>query len=79
MKYLDFLWALDVLYRYYPRYHANDILILADDIVKWFNNELPEDSSTLIYLKTYFNSPTEALRAVWKEVQLLAGPYLTLN
>jgi hypothetical protein len=79
MKYLDFLWALDVLYRYYPRYHTNEILVLADDILKWFNNELPEDSSTLIYLKSYFSSPTEALRAVWKEVQLLAGPYIFLN
>jgi hypothetical protein len=79
MKYLDFLWMLDVLYRYYPRYHTNEILTMADDILKWFNNELPEDSSALIYLKSYFKSPSEALRAVWKEVQLLAGPYLFLN
>ena len=79
MKYVDFLLMLDVLYRYYPRYHANEILILADDILKWFNNELPEDSSTLVYLKSCFSSPSEALRAVWKEVQLLAGPYLFLN
>jgi hypothetical protein len=79
MKYLECLWALDVLYRYYPKYHTNEILLLADDILKWFNNELPEDSSTLIYLKSYFSSPTDALRAVWKEVQLLAGPYLFIN
>ena len=79
MKYVDFLLMLDVLYRYYPRYHANEILILADDILKWFNNELPEDSSTLVYLKSCFSSPSEALRAVWKEVQLLAGPYLFLS
>jgi hypothetical protein len=79
MKYLDCLWALDVLYRYYPKYHTNEILLLADDILKWFNNELPEDSSTLVYLKSYFSSPTDALRAVWKEVQLLAGPYLFIN
>jgi hypothetical protein len=79
MKYLEFLWALDVLYRYYPRYHSNEILVLAEDILKWFNNELPEDSSTIVYLKNYFNSPSEALRAVWKEVQLLAGPYLFKN
>jgi hypothetical protein len=79
MKYLECLWALDVLYRYYPKYHTNEILLLADDILKWFNNELPEDSSTLVYLKSYFSSPTDALRAVWKEVQLLAGPYLFIN
>ena len=79
MKYVDFLCMLDVLCKYYPRYHANEILILADDILKWFNNELPEDSSTLIYLKSCFSSPSEALRAVWKEVQLLAGPYLFLS
>ncbi len=79
MKYLECLWALDVLYRYYPKYHSNEILLLADDILKWFNNELPEDSSSLIYLKNYFSSPSDALRAVWKEVQLLAGPYLFIN
>lgn len=79
MKYLECLWALDVLYRYYPKYHTNEILLLADDILKWFNNELPEDSSKLVYLKSCFSSPTDALRAVWKEVQLLAGPYLFIN
>jgi hypothetical protein len=79
MKYLDFLWMLDVLCKYYPRYYSNEILTLADDILKWFNNELPEDSSALIYLQSCFKSPSEALRAVWKEVQLLAEPYLFLN
>ena len=79
MKYLDFLWALDVLYRYYPKYHSNDLLILADDILKWMHNELPEDSSTIVYLKSCFNSPTEALRVLWSEIQLLAGPYLKMN
>lgn len=79
MKYLDFLWALDILYRYYPRYHTHDLIILADDIWKWMNNELPENSSTLIYLKSTFNSPAEALRAVWKEIMLLAGPYMYPN
>ena len=73
MKYLGFLWALDILYRYYPKYHSNDILMLADDILKWINNELPEDSSALIYLKSCFSSPREAVMAVWKEIILLAG------
>jgi len=79
MKYLDFLWALDILYRYYPRYHTHDLIVLADDIWKWVNNELPENSSTLVYLKSTFKSPTEALRVVWKEIMLLAGPYMNPN
>jgi hypothetical protein len=70
---------MDVLYRYYPRYHSSDLLVLADDIWKWVNNELPEGSSTLVYLKSCFNSPAEAMRAVWKELMLLAGPYLHVN
>lgn len=73
MKYLDFLFALDFLCRYYPKYHSNELFVLAEDILKWFNNELPEDSSTLIYLKSCFNSPNEALSAVWKEIVLIAG------
>jgi len=72
MKYLDFLWALDLLYRHYPKYHSNEILVLAEDIWKWINNELPEDSSKLVYLKSCFNSPREAVMAVWKEIILLA-------
>jgi hypothetical protein len=76
MKYLDFLWALDMMYRYYPKYHSNELLLLADDILKWFNNELPEDSSTLIYLKSCYNSPYDALMAVWKEVLLISDTFL---
>jgi hypothetical protein len=54
-------------------------LLLADDILKWFNNELPEDSSALIYLKSCFDSPYEALTKVWNEVLLIAGPFTRLN
>lgn len=71
--------ALDLLARYYPKYHSNELLLLADDIWKWINNELPEDSSAMVYLKKYFNSPSEAVRALWREIQLLAGPYLNTN
>jgi hypothetical protein len=78
-KYLDFLFALEFLYRYYPKYHSNELLLLADDVLKWLNNELPDDSSTLLYLKTYFNSPYDALNAIWKEIVLLAGPFSRLN
>lgn len=79
MKYLHFLWALDLLYRYYPHYHSNELLLLADDIWKWLHNELPADSSSLAYLQSCFDSPTEALRSVWKEIQLIIGPFMHLN
>jgi hypothetical protein len=78
-KYLDFIFALDFLYRYYPKYHTNELLLLADDVLKWINNELPEDSSKLVYLKSLFNSPYEALNAIWKEISLLAGPFMRIN
>lgn len=68
-----------MLAKYYPKYHSHELLLLADDIWKWINNELPEDSSSLRYLKTYFNSPAEAFRALWREIQLLAGPFVNLN
>ena len=79
MKYIEFLLALDLLAKYYPKYHSHELLVLADDILKWINNELPEDSSSLAYLKKYFSSPTEAIRALWREIQLRAGPFLNLN
>lgn len=75
MKYLDLLWATDWLRRYYPKYYSNELMLLVDDILKWFDEELPEDSSTLIYLKSLYDSPAEALRSIWKEIQLLMGPY----
>lgn len=79
MKYSEFLWVLDILYRYYPRFHSNEMLVLADDIWKWINNELPADSSKLAYLQSCFDSPAEAIRVVLKEIQLLAGPFRHLN
>lgn len=79
MKYLDLLLALDVLARYYPKYSSTEVIQLAEDIFKWLNNELPEDSSTLVYLKSCFGSPTEAVKSVWKEIQLMAGPFTNLN
>lgn len=79
MKYVEFFLALDILSRYYPKYHSHELFIMADDIWKWINNELPEDSSSLIYLKKCFNSPAEALRALWREIQLRSEPFLHLN
>lgn len=79
VKYIEFLLALDLLAKYYPQYHSHELFVLADDIWKWLNDELPEDSSALVYLKRYFNTPAEALRALWREMQLLSGPFLNLN
>ena len=79
MRYLDFLWALDVLYRYYPKFHTNEMFLLADDIWKWINNELPDDSSALVYLKSCYRSPQEAFFAVWKEILLIAGSFSSLR
>lgn len=75
MKYLDLLWASDWLQRHYPKYYSSELMLLLEDTLKWFDEELPEDSSTLIYLKSLYDSPADALRAIWKEVQLLTGPY----
>lgn len=71
--------VLDLLSKYYPKYHSHELLVLADDIWKWINNELPEDSSSLVYLKKYFKTPAEAFRAVWCEIQVVAAPFLNLN
>jgi hypothetical protein len=79
MKYIELLLALDILAKYYPKFHNHELLLLADDVWKWLNNELPQDSSTLIYLKNNFGSPTEAFKAVWKEIQLISAPYLNVN
>ena len=79
MRYLDFLWMIDALYKYYPRCYSNEIILMADDAWKWLNNELPDDSSAVRYLKDCFDSPTEAIRSLWNDIQLLADPYLKIN
>jgi hypothetical protein len=79
MKYIEFLWALDILSKYYPRYQNHELCLLADDVWKWLNNELPENSSKLVYLKSIFDSPTDAFKEVWKEIQLMSGPFINLN
>jgi hypothetical protein len=79
MKYAELIWALDVLSKYYPKYHGNELMILAEDVVKWLNNELAEDSSSAIYLQSLFGSPVEALSVLWQELQLLARPFQFLN
>jgi hypothetical protein len=79
MKYQELFIGLDVLSKYYPGYHGNHLLILCDDIVKWFNNDLPEDSSALIYLRGIFASPIDAIAALLEDVQLLSQPFRSLN
>jgi hypothetical protein len=79
MKYIEFLWTLDILSKYYPKYQSHELFILADDVWKWLNNELPENSSKLIYLKSLFDSPSDAFKAVWKEIELFAGPFINVN
>jgi hypothetical protein len=79
MKYIELLFALDLLSKYYPRYYSQELFSMAEDVLKWINNELPEDGSTIIYLKNCFGSPTEAFKSIWKEIQLTAGPYMNLN
>jgi hypothetical protein len=79
MSYFDFVYILDLLARNYPRYHTTDLLVLADDILKWFNHDLPSDSSTIIYLQSLYENPHTAIQSVWKEIQLMAAPYLSLN
>ncbi len=75
MKYLEVRSAMDWLRRYYPRYYSNELIILMDDILQWLDGELAEDGSTLIYLKSLYKSPAEAVQAIWNEIQLLAGTY----
>lgn len=79
MKTLDFLWMLDVLMRYYPKYHSNDLLVLAEDVWKWVNGDLPDDSSTVAYLRTIFQNPTDAMQLLRDELQALAYPWLNEN
>jgi len=79
MKYLDLLLALDVLYRFYPRYHVHELILLAEDIWRWANHEFPDDSAALVYLQTCFASPAEAIEWIWEEIQLLAGPFSRIN
>jgi hypothetical protein len=79
MKYFELLIALDLLSKYYPRYYSQELFSLAEDVLKWINNELPEDSSTMVYLKNCFGSPAEAFKSIWKDLQLTAGPFMNLN
>jgi hypothetical protein len=79
MKYIELLIALDMLSKYYPRYYSQELFLLAEDVLKWINGDLPEDSSTIVYLENCFGSPTEAFKSIWKDLQLTAGPLVNIN
>ena len=79
MKYIELLFALDILSKCYPRYNSHELFLLAEDVFKWINNELPEDSSSLCYLKDCFESPADAVKSIWNEIQLFSEPYLHTN
>jgi hypothetical protein len=79
MKYIELLFALDLLAKYYPRYYSNELFLLAEDVFKWLNDELPEDSSTMRYLRNCFDSPTDALKSIVNEIQLFSEPHAHPN
>lgn len=70
---------LDLLYRYYPKYHANELFILAEDILKWVNKELPTDSSSHAYLIALFGSPRKALSYLRQELKFYQRFFSQLN
>jgi hypothetical protein len=55
------------------------LFLLADDIYKWLNNELPPDSSTLAYLQSCFDNPSEAVHNIRNEIQLIVAPFINTN
>jgi hypothetical protein len=79
MKYPDFIMSLDILQRMYPKYYSNELLILADDVLRWLGEEFPQDSSALAYLKSIYDSPYEALEDVWTKIQLILGAIMDVN
>jgi hypothetical protein len=79
MKYVELLFVLDLLSKYHPRYYSQELFSIAEDVLKWINNELPEDSSALVYLKKCFGSPANAYKAVSEELDIVGGPFLHPN
>lgn len=75
MTYIDLLSVSSWLKEYYPHYDKNELTVLLDDVLKWLQNELPEDSSTLTYLKNIYTSQSEAVQNIWSELQLFLGSY----
>jgi len=79
MKYADFIFSLDLLHRLNPNYYSSELLLLADDVLRWVNDELTQDNSALIYLRHLYNSPKEAIEDIWPKIQLLANALRSLD
>jgi hypothetical protein len=79
MKYVDYIVSLDVLHHMYPKYYSNELILLAEDALRWFNEEFPRDSSALVYLKNLYASPSEALEDIWSKIQIIAEPFINRN
>jgi len=75
MKYLELLWAADWLSRFHPKYYTSELMVLVEDILKWFDEELPEDSSAMVYLKSLYATPEAAMQDIGDEIALLTGGY----
>ena len=79
MNYFELLQMLDVLARNYSRYHSSEMILLAEDVWRWLNSELPADSSTVVFLSKYFSSPQEAAKEMSEQLRLLMAHYSRLN
>jgi len=66
--YTDFLSSLDQLNRLYPGYYRSELLLLSDDVVRWFNGELGQDSSALSYLSKFYRTPREAMQDLMEKI-----------
>ena len=71
--------ALDELLRYYPNYYKSELILLAEDIIRWAEGELNEGNSILAYLTDVFPSPEKAMEYVSKRLLSLSRPFRDLN
>jgi len=55
------------------------LFLLADDVLRWLNEEFTPDNSALIYLKNIYSSPKEAFEDIWPKIQMLTNPFIELN
>ncbi len=77
--YFELVQLLDVLARNYSKYHSSEMIMLAEDVWRWLNQDLPDDSSAAVFLSKYFSSPQEAAREMSEQLRLLIAHYSRLN
>jgi len=77
--YYELLQLLDILARNYSRYHSSEMILLAEDVWRWLNQELPADSSTVKFLCKYYHSPQQAAKEMSEQLRLLIAHYSRLN